>query len=244
MTIKLINPTYFGLSDEWQPCEVSNPKAEVCWAVSQFDAIQTPNEAGHSIKKTIDKRLFARQQKLAVRHLLHELISLKKIKHNHFTEIISSHDFLDDTQLPYRIHLSNEIVSFSHSGCYVACAVSKQPIGIDIECHDISPEVAHRFFNPNEVAWLETLAKNKYQSASRLLWMVKEARLKASNASDDSENLQLINQLKQNHRMVVLSLFEQKNLHSLIQVSSSDGFIDITNLHYQYAISIIKENLK
>ncbi len=42
-------------------------------------------------------------------------------------------------------------VSLSHSGHWAACALSDQPVGVDVETRTCPPEVARRFFQPREL---------------------------------------------------------------------------------------------
>lgn len=92
-------------------------------------------------------------------------------------------DTLDDSQLPYCLTPSNRHVSFSHSSKRVAIAIAKQNghrLGIDVEDNMVSMQVAQRFFSPTEAVWLDTLTSDQQASACQMLWMAKEAIIKAN----------------------------------------------------------------
>ncbi|MCL2592691.1 MAG: 4'-phosphopantetheinyl transferase superfamily protein [Defluviitaleaceae bacterium] len=47
--------------------------------------------------------------------------------------------------------------NISHTGNYVACAISNEPVGVDIEIIKlISPKIAERFFTQDEIAYIDT----------------------------------------------------------------------------------------
>ena len=66
--------------------------------------------------------------------------------------------------------------NISHAGCYVACVISDEPVGIDIELTE-SPDmqVAKRFFAPDEIAYIanDDSAYRFYE-----VWTKKESRIK------------------------------------------------------------------
>ena len=69
-------------------------------------------------------------------------------------------------------------VSVSHSGDIVVCAIAELPVGIDVEVaapRDIEA-VAERFFTQAENRWLVGADPQRF----RMLWVLKEAYLKAS----------------------------------------------------------------
>ena len=68
--------------------------------------------------------------------------------------------------------------NISHSGGYVACAISEQPLGIDLERNRGSDlRVARRICSPRELAWL---APDQPDAPRRFLqiWTAKEAYVK------------------------------------------------------------------
>jgi len=65
----------------------------------------------------------------------------------------------------------------SHSGYYVACAISDTPVGIDIEClRPIDLKVAERFFTSDEIAYIATKSGDIHRFYE--VWTKKEARIK------------------------------------------------------------------
>ena len=69
--------------------------------------------------------------------------------------------------------------SLSHSGEWVVCAVSSQPVGVDVELPRCTLATARRFFAPEEVAMVEALPKADQADALLRLWTAKEAFTKA-----------------------------------------------------------------
>lgn len=67
--------------------------------------------------------------------------------------------------------------NITHSGKYVACAISDKPIGIDMEGNrkDVC-SVARRFFNKDESEWV-CMAESESEQKERFLkiWTFKEA---------------------------------------------------------------------
>jgi len=75
--------------------------------------------------------------------------------------------------------------NLSHSGSLGLAGVSWNAIGVDIEKVDASLDVervAARFFAPSEVAHIRNLAQDEKIEAFFLLWVLKEAHLKAYGA--------------------------------------------------------------
>lgn len=62
--------------------------------------------------------------------------------------------------------------SISHSGHWAVCAVSDRPVGVDVERPRCSPEVARRFFHPDELLSEDPVFLTR-------LWTAKEAFVKA-----------------------------------------------------------------
>ena len=70
-------------------------------------------------------------------------------------------------------------VSLSHSGSYIAIAVGREDVGVDVEKkRKAAPAVAKRWFRPEENALLETLAEPERTRLFFRLWTMKEAALK------------------------------------------------------------------
>jgi 4'-phosphopantetheinyl transferase len=68
----------------------------------------------------------------------------------------------------------------SHSKSWVVCAVDSVPVGIDVEYvrrHD--PDVAKRFYHPNEYAALNALPEAERNGRFFDLWTIKESYIKA-----------------------------------------------------------------
>ena len=68
-------------------------------------------------------------------------------------------------------------ISVSHSGEIVVCAVAEAAVGVDVETGHAraTQDIAERFFTPAEVRWLAEDSAPRF----RLLWVLKEAYLKA-----------------------------------------------------------------
>lgn len=71
--------------------------------------------------------------------------------------------------------------NLSHSGCWVACAVDDQPVGVDVErIHEIDFDIAKRFFSPEEYGDLMDKAEPDRLAYFFDLWTLKESYLKAA----------------------------------------------------------------
>jgi len=69
--------------------------------------------------------------------------------------------------------------SLSHSGNLVACAVSHEPVGCDVEEVRKAPErVAERYFSCGEQEYLSQFAEEEYDRAFFRLWTMKESYVK------------------------------------------------------------------
>lgn len=65
----------------------------------------------------------------------------------------------------------------SHSGEWALCAFSSHEVGADIQQEKaLHPHLAHRFFAPSEVLWLEQQAD--FKAAFFRLWVLKESYMK------------------------------------------------------------------
>lgn len=70
-------------------------------------------------------------------------------------------------------------VSLSHSGGYIAVAMGREAVGVDVEKkRKATPAVAKRWFRPKENALLESLSEQERTRTFFLLWTLKEAALK------------------------------------------------------------------
>lgn len=118
------------------------------------------------------------QQRKGVRRLLQELLINLEID-----------DTLDESQFPYRLIDSEYYVCFSHSSngylgndssnTKVAVVISlRRTVGIDIETNNVDWHVAQRFYHSNEIAILQTLPTIQRDTATKLLWQIKESFIK------------------------------------------------------------------
>lgn len=69
--------------------------------------------------------------------------------------------------------------SVSHSGSWVVCAVSRDPVGVDVELPRCTMEIGRRFFQPQELEGLENLPDPIRKDQLNRLWTAKEAFVKA-----------------------------------------------------------------
>ncbi|MED0669612.1 4'-phosphopantetheinyl transferase superfamily protein [Aneurinibacillus aneurinilyticus] len=70
--------------------------------------------------------------------------------------------------------------NISHSGDWVACAISNYPVGIDIErISEIDIKIAEQFFHENEYIWLLSKEQNSQVASFFELWTIKESYIKA-----------------------------------------------------------------
>lgn len=96
---------------------------------------------------------------------------------------------------PYLRDYSNAYFNISHSGQFVACAVSDCPIGVDIqEIASYHRDVARRVFSPEELSQIES-SPDRSAEFTRL-WTQKEAYLKML-GTGFSERLDKITLFKQ-----------------------------------------------
>ena len=78
---------------------------------------------------------------------------------------------------PYLRDYSNAHFNISHSGQFVACAVSDRPIGVDIqEIVSYRRNVVKRIFSPEEISQIESRPDRSAEFTR--LWTQKEAYLK------------------------------------------------------------------
>ena len=61
---------------------------------------------------------------------------------------------------PYLTAVPAVHFSLSHSAAWAVCAVSDHPVGVDIQqCRSFKPNIADRFFHPDEVQYLSSGAR-------------------------------------------------------------------------------------
>jgi 4'-phosphopantetheinyl transferase len=69
--------------------------------------------------------------------------------------------------------------NLSHSGETVLCALSAAPVGCDVQTlGPARPELAARFFHPEEREWFDSLPEAEAAEAFTRLWTLKESYLK------------------------------------------------------------------
>jgi 4'-phosphopantetheinyl transferase len=81
---------------------------------------------------------------------------------------------------PYLTNVSHIYYNISHTGCYVACVIADEPVGIDIELvKSVDMKIAERFFSPNETTYVLS-AHNGDIRLQRFfeVWTKKESRIK------------------------------------------------------------------
>ena len=86
------------------------------------------------------------------------------------------HFAVNERGKPYLIDCPNIHFNISHSGDYIACAISEEPVGIDIEqIKSADIHIAHRFFAMDEVEYIQSDDAN---SRFYEVWTMKESRIK------------------------------------------------------------------
>ena len=84
-----------------------------------------------------------------------------------------------DLGKPYLPEYPHVHISLSHSGRWVVCAVSQEPVGVDVELPRCTLDIGRRFFQPEELAGLEQLPYAQCRKQLNRLWTAKEAFVKA-----------------------------------------------------------------
>lgn len=93
---------------------------------------------------------------------------------------------------PYVEGASNVHISLSHSANYCACAVSAEPVGIDIQQHrQVDSPIPKHFFTQSEREYLSSVPRQDYQKAFFTLWSRKECYQKVF-APDDIRAVSVI----------------------------------------------------
>lgn len=90
--------------------------------------------------------------------------------------ITPEEQILEKTELgkPYLPAHPEVHFNLSHSGHWAVCAISRDPVGVDVELPRCSAKIAHRFFQPEELDGLELIPDQLNR-----LWTAKEAFVKA-----------------------------------------------------------------
>lgn len=82
---------------------------------------------------------------------------------------------------PYLPGYPDLCFSLSHSGLWAACAVSDQPVGVDVQqIVPTSRKLWQRCLSAAELVWLEALPDHLRDAGFCRVWSMKEAWLKAS----------------------------------------------------------------
>lgn len=79
---------------------------------------------------------------------------------------------------PYFEGASGPEFNISHSGLWVVCAMSDQPVGVDVETVVASSVDVARQFAPDELALVEQLSGDERTREATRLWTLKESYLK------------------------------------------------------------------
>lgn len=109
--------------------------------------------------------------------LIGEILAKTVIKKTFDIDIAKQKFAYTEYGKPYLLNFPDVHFNISHSGEYVACAVSDRPIGVDIQkIGEYNSDVAKRVCNEEEFAQIE----NSSDKASKFakLWTQKEAVLK------------------------------------------------------------------
>ncbi len=69
--------------------------------------------------------------------------------------------------------------SLSHTGSWVTCAVSHDPVGVDVEMPRCTYHIGQRFFQPQELEGLDQLEHFQCRDQLNRLWTGKESFVKA-----------------------------------------------------------------
>lgn len=82
-------------------------------------------------------------------------------------------------QKPYCINTPEIHYNISHSECYVVCAISDEPIGIDIELvKEIDLNLAQRFFTLDEYLYVSNASTELQKQLFYEIWTKKESYIK------------------------------------------------------------------
>lgn len=87
----------------------------------------------------------------------------------------------DDFGKPYFESAPHIYFNLSHSDRFVFCGLDNSPLGVDIEkIRPIKPNLASRFFTPEETAYLKKLPPTEEEKAFFQIWTAKESYMKAT----------------------------------------------------------------
>lgn len=238
---------YFGFDSEGNSLSLTAPTASTWIAVAHYNYLETDHLKTECLKNnTIEigqsPLRFTKTdlQRYAVRKLFYKLL-FKLFESHPFHYVNPELEYesirllplkgliLNQSDYPYRLLPNNCYVCFTHSGNQVACAINKsQPIGIDLETHQVSLKIAKRFYNPKEIDWLLTLNTPQQNQALNVLWMLKESTIKTHIA----DKAKLIKGLKLNLLLAAQQLMSDSfNACNNIVISSN---ITYSEHHCQY----------
>ncbi|MBC2074224.1 4'-phosphopantetheinyl transferase superfamily protein [Listeria marthii] len=113
-----------------------------------------------------------------VRSLLAEILLRYSLSKDFFLQETDVQIILTTYGKPYLNNISDIHFNISHSGSYVACAVSNQVVGLDIEKIGNSNEKLIQVFHKNEIAYLNKLPSKYRRQAFYNLWSLKESYIK------------------------------------------------------------------
>lgn len=85
----------------------------------------------------------------------------------------------DSLGKPYEENLPEFHFNWSHSKDWIACAVSRSPVGIDIQqIKAFDPQLPQRYFSPKELQYIQEAPAGDQKERFFELWSLKEAYLK------------------------------------------------------------------
>lgn len=111
--------------------------------------------------------------------LLGDILARIKICHNTKIKNDQLYFRINEYGKPYVAPGFNIHFNISHAGNYVACAVSDEPVGIDIELFkSVDIGVAERFFTSDEIAYIKKGKAATIELRLHEIWVKKESRIK------------------------------------------------------------------
>jgi 4'-phosphopantetheinyl transferase len=109
--------------------------------------------------------------------LIGEILAKAAIKKNFGIDIAKQNFTYTEYGKPYLLNYTDVHFNISHSGEYVACAVSNKPVGVDIQkIGEYNPGITERICNEIELEQIEK-SSDKASEFTKL-WTKKEAILK------------------------------------------------------------------
>ena len=123
-----------------------------------------------------DKKCGVKEQSKWARRLLNKAL---KIQYPEICEPVLLER--DSKGKPFLLRYSNIHINLSHSGGYVACAIGKKPVGVDIQCWKKrgKQELVIKKFHPEEQKALQMADEAKRRLLFHELWVLKESFIKA-----------------------------------------------------------------